>query len=57
MEGVDLEQVKETAKAERIWRTTEASKVGQLAAIEKQVAGVRKQLALLAAAMGAALPK
>ena len=57
LEAGDLVQVKQALKAERIWRTTVASKEGQLAEIEKQPKEVRKQLALLAVAMGTASPK
>ena len=57
LEAGDLERVKEATKAERIWRTTGASKEGQLTGIEKQLEEMKKQLALLAAALGAASPK
>ena len=57
LEADNLEQVKEATKAARIWRITGASKEPQLAGIEKQLELVSKQLALLAAAMGAASPK
>ena len=57
LEADNLEGVKKVSKAERIWRTMGASKVGQLAGIEKQLEEIKKQLALLAAAMGAALSK
>ena len=57
MEAGDLEWVKEASKAERIWRTTEASKEGQLVGIKKQLDEVKKQLALLAVAMEAASSK
>ena len=57
LEVGNLEWVKEASKAERIWRTTEASKDGQLAGMEKQLEEMRKQLALLSAAIGAASPK
>ena len=57
LEVGELERVKEASKAESIWRTTGASKEGQLMGIEKQLEEVRQQLALLAAAMGAASPK
>lgn len=43
--------------AERIWRTIEISKEEQLAGIEKQLEEMKKQLALLAAAMEAVLQK
>ena len=57
LEAGDLERAKEASKAERIWRTTVASKEGQLSGIEKQPEQVKRQLALLTAAMGAASPK
>lgn len=50
LEAEDLERGKEISKAERICRTTSASKDGQLAEIEKQLEELRKQLALLAKA-------
>ena len=57
LEAGDLERAKEASKAEGIRRTTGASKEGQLSGIQKQLEEVKKQLALLAAAMGAASPK
>ena len=57
LEAGNLEPVKEGSKAERIWRTTGASKEGPLSGIENQLEEVKKQLALLAAAMGATSPK
>ena len=46
MEAEDLKQVKEVSKAERIYRTTGASKKDQLSGIKKQLEEVKKQLAL-----------
>ena len=57
LQAGDLERAKEASKRERIWRPTGTSKKGQLAGIKKQLEKVRKQLALLAAAMGVASPK
>ena len=57
LEVGDLERAKEASEAKRIWRTTGASKEGQLVGIEKQLEKVRKQLALLAVAMEAVSPK
>ena len=57
MKAGDLKRAKEASKAERIWRTTGASKKGQVLGIEKQLEEVNKQLALLAMAMEAASPK
>lgn len=57
MEAGNLERVKEASTVERIGRTTGARKEGQLAGIKRQLEEVRKQLALLPVAMGAALQK
>lgn len=54
LEAGDLKRVKKASKAERICRTTGASKEGQMAGIERQLEEVRKQLALLATAIVAA---
>ena len=57
MEAGDLEQVKEASQVERIWRMIGANKEGQLSGIKKQLEEVKRQLALLAAAMGTVSPK
>ncbi|RPB20405.1 hypothetical protein L211DRAFT_870687 [Terfezia boudieri ATCC MYA-4762] len=49
----DPDEIKRTVEEERLWRSASQVKAGQLAAVEQEMAEMRKQLALLAVALGA----
>ena len=57
IENNNMQLLRDISRAKRIWRTIRINKKGQLAGIEKQWKGIRKQLTVLAVVIGAALQK